>query len=221
MRTKDQPLSREESIMSHGADWRKKTLYLAGAAALILPQAAPAHALVNSTDDAAAHGADQQGKAGEKGESGETGESGEAASDAEPWPASRSSKSFDINLDKVFEGEGGEKGWGIQPLEQSVRFPALNDAELLRLFSGNSMVKKGNFAFHFAEDGSVEGFLDGEYAITGNWSVKDAQICINLSTDQITIGCHYVALIVDRIIMFRDNGQPRFTGLIKQGHYSQ
>lgn len=139
----------------------------------------------------------------------------------QPWPESRSAASFHALLEKVFEGEGGEGGWGIPNIDKTVDFPALNASELSTLFGGNSLVHDGAYALYFRPGGVVEGYINDEKHVTGTWKVEGDKICMDLSTKQVVIGCRSAALIVDRVILFKPTGAAQFTGLIQHGHYKK
>ncbi len=136
----------------------------------------------------------------------------------EPWPESRSAESFDVLLDKVFSGDPGGDGWGVLDMAPVVSFPALSEAEIKRLFAGNSIRSDdGTSLLYFGADGSVEGFIESEKNLKGTWTIQNGLLCLDLNTTKYKIGCNYTALIIDRVVFFKPNGKARFNGLIKQG----
>ena len=135
-----------------------------------------------------------------------------------PWPESRSAESFDAVVGKIFAGDPGGDGWGILDMTPAVSFPALNEAEIKRLFSGNSIVSQDQESFlSFQANGTVTGAIEEERSITGQWRVENGLVCLDFVNSRYKLGCNYAALIIDRVVFFRPNGKARFNGLIRQG----
>lgn len=135
-----------------------------------------------------------------------------------PWPESRSPESFDAVIGKIFAGDPGGDGWGVLDMAPVVSFPALNEAEIKRLFSGNSIVSQDQESFlSFQADGAVTGAIEEERHITGTWRVENGLVCMDFDNSRYKLGCNYAALIIDRVVFFRANGKARFNGLIRQG----
>lgn len=138
-------------------------------------------------------------------------------STVEPWPESRSAESFEALLGKIFAGDPGGDGWGILNMQPTVSFPALTEAEIARLFTGNTIYQSAESAVYFAPDGAFEGSINGDDLAGGRWHIEDGFVCMDANGTEYKLGCNYAALVIDRVVFFRPNGKARFTGLIKEG----
>ncbi|GIL39113.1 hypothetical protein [Roseiterribacter gracilis] len=178
--------------------WSRSGLALAGVLIGATAHAAPAPATAPAAAPAAAKA--QGGEAGETG----TGLSPEL-------------NSFSEALKKTFGGEGGESGAGVPDLRMSVTFPAMSEAEMKLALPGNSVVKPNNFYFHFADGGKLEGEAGGEKDLKGTWKIENGQLCMDWNSTKYKLGCHYLTLVVDEVLLFRPNGKPRLVAFIKKG----
>ncbi|HET6630175.1 MAG TPA: hypothetical protein VFG91_10410 [Woeseiaceae bacterium] len=138
-------------------------------------------------------------------------------STVEPWPESRSAASFEALLEKVFAGDPGGDGWGVLDMQPTVSFPALSEAEIARLFTGNTIYQNAESALYFAAGGALEGSINGDDLSGGRWHIEHGFVCMDAHGTEYELGCNYAALVLDRVVFFRPNGKARFTGLIKQG----
>lgn len=126
----------------------------------------------------------------------------DAQADVSPYTGGTIEK----QIEKMFEGEGGEGGLGMTKMVPGVLVPALRDDQLTKVLSGNTVRSNNRFAIYFSPNGSVDGWVvkykpadgaacaakkpahfvddDGtclggfEVPITGRWQVKDNMICM-------------------------------------------
>lgn len=119
-----------------------------------------------------------------------------------PYPGGTIEK----QMEKMFEGEGGEGGLGMTKMVPSVVVPALRGDQLTKVLSGNTVRSNNRFAVYFSPDGSANGWVikykpadsaacaakkpvhfvddDGtclggfEVPIAGRWEVRGDMICM-------------------------------------------
>lgn len=91
-------------------------------------------------------------QAGEGNESGEAGEGGEQGSVKGTFQG-------DLNkaMENIFAGEGGEGGAGLSPMWPTLTVPALTDAEIRKVVTGNTLSMEGHVNYYFTAAGAVEG----------------------------------------------------------------
>ena len=74
---------------------------------------------------------------------------------ASPYPGG----TIEHQMEKIFEGEGGEAGLGMTKLVPSFSVPALRSDQLAKVLSGNTVRSNNRFAIYFAPGGSAEGWV--------------------------------------------------------------
>ena len=122
--------------------------------------------------------------------------------DASPYPGGR----IEHQVEKMFEGEGGEGGLGMTKMVPSVTVPALRGDQLTKVLTGNTVRSNNRFAVYFAPDGRADGWVikykpaaaaacaakkpvhfiddDGtclggfEVPIAGRWRVRGDTVCM-------------------------------------------
>jgi hypothetical protein len=64
---------------------------------------------------------------------------------------------LDKAISNIFAGEGGEGGAGLSPMWPTITVPALSNADIKKLVTGNTLRTDGHVAWHFTPDGGIEG----------------------------------------------------------------
>lgn len=174
----------------------------------------------------------QAGEGGEGGEAGATaakaqgGEAGEAGEGGEK--GSFPGGNFDRALALLMAGEGGEGGIGTIKGKRTVSVPALDDAQIRKVVSGNTLRTEYHLAYHLDPSGSAEGWemlwekVDPSKCAPGKlqngecwmsrtvklpaskWAARDDKLCISPRLSAVTGpgDCAEVYMVLNKVVLF-------------------
>ena len=140
---------------------------------------------------------------------------------------------FERALALLLAGEGGEGGIGVVKGTRSVSVPALDDAQIKKVVSGNTLRTEHHIAYYLNPSGTAEGWdiqyekvapakcapeklQNGECwtATTlkfpaSNWSVRDGKLCISPQLKAITGAgtCAEVYMVINKVVLFGSDGK--------------
>jgi hypothetical protein len=130
-------------------------------------------------------------------------------------------------------GEGGEGGIGLVKGAGTVSIPALDDAQITQVVSGNTLRTEHHFAYHFDKSGSAEGWevkwekVDASKCKTedlengecwtsktvklpaAKWSVNGGKLCLSPGVPAVTGAgdCAEVYIILNKVGLYGSDGK--------------
>lgn len=158
-------------------------------------------------------------------QSGEGGESGGGGS----FPGG----TFEHALALLMAGEGGEGGIGTIKGKRTVSVPALDDAQIKKVVSGNTLRTEYHLAYYLDPSGSAEGFeilwekvdpskcapdklQNGECWTSrtvklppSKWAARDGKLCVTPKLASVTgaEGCAEVYMVLNKVALFSSDGK--------------
>lgn len=170
---------------------------------------------------AGGEGGEEGGEAGAS-QGGEGGESGH-------FPGG----DFNHAVALLLAGEGGEGGIGVVKGKRTVSVPALDDAQIKKVVSGNTLRTEYHLAYYLDPSGSAEGWemqwekvdpskcapqklQNGECWVSktlklpaSKWAVKGNQLCVTPTISAVTGAgnCAEVYMMLNKVALFGSDGK--------------